>query len=238
MLRFGHCHFHEKEGQKRKHDALNEPDEYFKHHKGCGKNERHEEREHGNEYTPGKDITKETEGKGDEADEFGNELDDADKETHEGVQIDEAPEVAEAKAPHAGDLDHDESNDRKRDRRIQVGIKRTKERHCLRAPVHDNTFHAWDKFKKIRKENEKDERHEEREEFLGSLFVVVEVLDDEGAIAVEHRLDCQLKFAWAERDAALYNKGKAGDDEEYRHAHHKRIGDRHTHPIGKLFCCN
>ena|SRR3989338_2117018 len=83
MRRFGYCKLDKEKRKHGKDRRLYESDEDFKCHERDGNDVRSEEKRDRDQDFAGKNVSKETEGKRNQADEFGDEFDDAHEKRQE-----------------------------------------------------------------------------------------------------------------------------------------------------------
>src|SRR3989338_7275120 len=118
------------------------------------------------DYLPRDDVAEETEGEGDEARDFGKQLDDSHDESYERMEIQELRAVFE-KSEHgdACDLGNDEGNGGERQRYVEIGVDTAEKGRELSMREETDTADAGNEFQPVRDEDEKKDGEDEGEKF-------------------------------------------------------------------------
>src|SRR3989344_7381973 len=154
----------EEERKEREDSGLEEADEYLEHHEGDRQKVWREKDGDRDNYLAGEDVAEKTERERDDAHHLADELYESDRRAYrirKGVHDEFATVFPKTDSHDTGHLDDEEGYNGKRERHHEIRRRRAQERVGMvfdRADARDEVDHVAD-------EDEKEDRHEEREKF-------------------------------------------------------------------------
>ena len=156
-------HAQENQGKHGEDEGLDKSDKQFQKHKRQGYNIGGEESYYNHEHLPGEDVAEKTEGEGNDFRKLRNKLQNPDKEHNRIAEVEEFAEMRKKSeldhAKHVGGDYRDESDS---ECEIQIGCRRTEERHHPLFTVEDDGTDSRQKPEPVGCDDEKEDSGDER----------------------------------------------------------------------------
>src|SRR3989344_6504711 len=172
-------HLEENKSQERKHQSLDEADKDFQSQKGDRGEVGQQKTDHDQQHFTRENITEETEVEGDDLGHFGDQFEDADEAADRVFpgRHEEFSRVRQhAKRGDAERLRRDHGNQRNRQRHIDVGVHRTKDRQwyqmAVMHPFNRNAADAGQNAHPIGEDQENQDRGHEGEKLARHIAVL------------------------------------------------------------------